>query len=147
MNFRSRSKGTEGGHGVLQIQNLGVSIIFIVHGPQASIVVQHGFLGFHAVILHQLGGNAEPHAILESTDLTLGVGSDLPGHRLGFAGLDIQLALEDMGGAEGTNTRLIALYGGQIISLCRLQKITYFLHIGFILRFLTYSSDAYIIQK
>ena len=147
MNFRSRSKGTEGGHGVLQIQNLGVVVVFIVHCPQVGIVIQHGLLGFYAVILHQLGGNAEPHAILESTDLTLGVGSDLPGHRLGFAGLDIQLALEDMGGAEGTNTRLIALYGGQIISLCRLQKITYFLHNGFLSHFLTYFSDAYIIQK
>ena len=136
MNFRSRSKGTESGHGVLQIQNLGVSIIFIVHCPQAGIVVQHGFLGFHAVILHQLGGNAQPHAIFESTDLALGVGSDLTGHRLGFAGLDIQLVLKNMGSAERANARLIALCGGQIISAGRLQKITYFLNNRFLPLFL-----------
>ena len=73
---------------------------------------------------------------LESTDLALGVGGDLTGHRLGFAGLDIQLVFKNMGSAERANARLIALYGGQIISAGRLQKFTYFLHIGFLPQFL-----------
>ena len=136
MDCRSRSKGTESGYGVLQIQDLGVAIVLIVHRSQTWIVIQHGLLGFHAVILHQLGGNTKPHAILESTNLALGVGGNLTGHRLGFAGLDIQLALKDMDGAEWANTRLIALCGGQIVSAGRLQKITYFLHNRFLPLFL-----------
>ena len=85
---------------------------------------------------NELHLDTQPYVILESADFTLGVGGNLTGHRLGFAGLDIQLALKDMGGAERANTRLIALCGGQIISAGRLQKITYFLHHRFLPLFL-----------
>lgn len=122
----SCGEGAEGGDGVLQVQHLGVGVVLVVHGAQVGVLIQHGLLGLHAVILHQFGSNAQPHAVLEGAYLALRVGGQLLGHRLGLAGLDVQFALEDVCGAERADTGLVALYGGQIVNTGGLQKFIYF---------------------
>ena len=147
MNFRSCSKGAEGGYGVLQIQHLGVAIVLVIHIAQAGVVIQHGLLGFYAVILHQFSGNAQPHAVLESANLALGVGGQLFGHGLGLAGLDIQLALENVGRAEGADAGLVTLHGGQVVWYQQTSEIRILFAYWIPPQFLTYFYDAYIIQK
>lgn len=128
VNLGSCGEGAEGGDCVLQVQHLGVCVVLVVHGAQVGVLIQHGLLGLYAVILNQLGGNAQPHAVFEGADLALGVGGELLGHGLGLASLDVQLALEDVGGAEGADAGLVAFHSGQIVNTGGLQKFTYFFH-------------------
>ena len=128
VNLGSCGEGAEGSDGILQVQNLSIGVVLVIHSTQVGVLIQHGLPGFHTVILHQLGGNAQPHAVLEGGDFTLGVGSQLLGHRLGLSGLDVQLTLKDMSGTKGTNAGLITIHGGQMVNSSGLQKFTYFFH-------------------
>lgn len=101
-----------------------LGVVLVIHAAQVAVVVQHGLLGLHAVVLYQLAGHAQPHAVLEDADLALGVRGQLPGHGFGLAGLDVQLPIEDVGGAEGANAGLIPLHGSQIVGAGGFQKCT-----------------------
>ena len=126
--LRCCGKGAEGGDGVLQIQHLCVGIVFVIHGAEIAVFIQHGLLGFNAVIFHKLCCHTQPHTVLEGAELALGICSKLLGDGLDFAGLDVQLPLENVSGAEGTDAGLIAFHGGKIIDTCGFQKFTYFFH-------------------
>ena len=57
------------------------------------------------------------------------IGSDLLRHVLDVPGLDIELALYDLGGAERTDLGLVPVHGGKEIIACLMQEITDSLHI------------------
>ena len=82
---------------------------------------------------HQLPGNADPGTIVEGADFSFWVGQKLTGSRLDLAGLDVELALKNMGGAEGPDPGLITLDSCQIVNTGLFQKITYAFHKHFLL--------------
>jgi len=139
--FRGSRKGREGSLGVLEVEDLGVAVVLIVHIPQTGVGVQHGLPCFYPVILHQLAGDPHPNAIVESADLRLGIGHQLPGGRLDLAGLDVQLALKNVGCAKGSHPGLIALHGCQVINAGFLQKFTNPFHIVLLLDFIVQKND------
>ena len=112
--FRCRCKRRESGSSVLEIERLGIVVILIIHSPQIGVGIQHGFLSFDPVILYQFTGNANPGTLMESRDFHLGVSHDLLRTGFDLAGLDVQLTIENVGGAKRTDTGLITFHRCQI---------------------------------
>ena len=127
--FGGCCEGGEGSDGVLEVENLGIAVIFIVHSAQVGVGVQHGLLSLDPVIFSQFTGNANPGALMECADFYLGVSQNLLGARFDLTGLDVQLTLENMGGAKGTDSGLITLDGCQIVNTGILQKFAYSFHV------------------
>ena len=121
-------KGTESSSGIFEIEYLGIAIVFVVHMSEIGVGIQHGFLSFKPVIFHKFTGQADPLSAMESTDLRLGICQKLMRGGLDLAGLNVQLAFENMCGAKGTDTGLITFDGGQIIYTSIFQKFTYLFH-------------------
>ncbi len=87
-----------------------------------------------AVVLHRSAADPDPSAVQHGTDLNLGACLHLPIHSLFPAGLKIHSALEQIHGAEGTDSGAVPIYRGQIKGFGFLQEIIYFPH-----RFLLFS--------
>lgn len=100
-NFRGSGKGTECSDGVFKVQNLSVSVVFIIHASQLRISVKHGFFCFVSVILHKLTSNAQPNTVFESADFNLRIYFNLMRNRLYLARLNIQLSFKYMSRSEG----------------------------------------------
>ena len=98
--FRCRAKRRESGNGVAEIKHLSVVIVLIIHTPQIGVSIQHRLLSFDPVILYQFTGNANPCTLMECGNLYLGVSQDLLRAGLGLAGLDVKLAIKNIGGAK-----------------------------------------------
>lgn len=71
-------------------------------------------------------GNAYPFAVSTHTDFHLGIGGVLAGYRLALACHNAELAVNNMGNAEGPDAGLITLYSGNIKDLCFFINFTYF---------------------
>ena len=74
-------------------------------------MLKHVDLRFAAVVADQGTGNADPlvTGLVHGTDFDLAVLLDLLGAVLRLAGLDIELALENVGGTERADARLVAV--------------------------------------
>ena len=118
----------EGSDCILKIEHLGIAVVLVIHTTQIRISIQHGFFGFHPVILDQLARNANPGSLVEGANFGFGVGKELFGSRLDLAGLDIQFTIKNVGGTKGADTGLIVLHGCQIVDTGFFQKITYAFH-------------------
>ena len=124
-------EGADGGLGVLEEIDGGIVVVLVVHGAEARVGIQHGFLHFHTQVLDKGGLDAQPLPSLGvvGADGDLRVRGDLLGDVLHVAGLDIELALDDLGGPERTDLRLVAVCGGKEIDASLVQEISYLLHI------------------
>ena len=120
--FRCGGEGREGCGGIFEVEHLGITVVFVIHLSQAGIGVQHGFPGFHPIILHQFPGNTYPGPGMKRADLRLGIGQEQFGHRLDFPRLDVQFALKNVGSSKGTDPGLIILLGCQIVGSGFFQK-------------------------
>ena len=56
--------------------------------------------------------------------------------------LDIQFALYDFGGSEGTDLRLVTVDSGQEVVACLMQEISYSLHILLVWRLIVLGYDG-----
>ena len=78
LNYNGRAtKGADGRSSVLHIEHLRVAIVLVVHMAEVGIGIEHGFLGFNAVILDELARYANPRTVLECTDLCLRICREL----------------------------------------------------------------------
>ena len=85
--------------------------ICLISVSYTHLCIQHRLTGCSAVILHQLARYAEPLTILKCRELCLRVCMQLLGNILHLSGLDVESALVDVRGAEGTYAWLVALSG------------------------------------
>ena len=121
-------KRGEGGGGLGQSEDLGVAVAGGIHGAEIGVGVEHVLLGSQFWHLHGLGGHTQPALAVEGADLHLGIGQHLPGDVLAPAGLDGELAVLEIHGAEGAHPRLRAVQSGQVVGAAGFQKFIYFLH-------------------
>ena len=93
-------------------------------------MLQHVDLRFAAVVADECSGDADPLVTggIHRADFDLAVLLDLLGAVLGLAGLDIELALENVGGTERANTRLVTVYRCQKVGATFLEKFYDFFH-------------------
>ena len=91
---------------------------------------EHVDLRFAAVVADECSGDADPFVtgLVHGTDFDLAILLDLLGAVLGLAGLDVELAFENVGGAEGAHTRLVTIYGRQKVGAAILEKFFDFFH-------------------
>ena len=124
-------EGADGGLGVLEEIDGGIVVVLVVHGAEARVGIQHGFLHFHTRIFNKGGLDAQPLPSLgvEGADGDLWIGRNLFGDILNVACLNIELALNDLGGAEGTDFRLVSVNCGEEIIPCLVQEIFDLLHV------------------
>ena len=113
---------------VLQVIDSSIAVVLVVHRAKGRISVQHGLLHFHARVLDEGGVDAEPLLPVIGADGHLRIDGDLPGDGLHMAGLDIQFSVDDLGRAEGTNLRSVAVNRGKEIDTCLFQEIANSLH-------------------
>ena len=116
-------EGRDGGGGVAQVQDDGVVIGLVVHGAQRGVLVKHVFLCLDALIGYEFAGYADPLAVLEGANLGLGIGFELLVDVLYLAGLYVQAAFKNLGGAERANVRLVTVDSGQEIGLSVLEEL------------------------
>ena len=117
---------------ILKVKNFGVVVIRGIHGLEARIVFEHVDLRFTAVVTDERTGDTQPLIafLVHGADFDLAVFLDLLGAVLRLASLDVELALENFDGAEGTDTRLVAVDRGEEIGTAFLDKILDFFHYG-----------------
>ena len=77
--LRWRRKGAEGGLRILEVEDLGVAVVGVVHPPKVGVLFQHGDLHLAPVVVKELSGDADPGAVSEGADLRFGVRSELLG--------------------------------------------------------------------
>ena len=92
---------------------------------EVGISIQHGLLCLKTIIFNEFAGQADPLPFVESADLGLGICKKLTRGGFDLAGLNVQLAIEDIGSTEGADTGLITLDCCQIVNTGFFQKITY----------------------
>lgn len=127
---RSRSEAVERGGRILEVERFGVVIVGGVHRLELGVVLQHVDLRFAAVVADECSGDADPFVtgLVHGTDFDLAVLLDLLGAVLGLAGLDVELALENVGGTERADTRLVAVDRRQEIRTAIFEKFYDFFH-------------------
>jgi len=127
---RSGAKAVERSGRVLEVERLGVVVVGGVHRLELGVVLQHVDLRFAAVVADECSGDADPFVtgLVHGTDFDLAVLLDLLGAVLGLAGLDVELALENVGGTERADARLVAVGRREEIRTTCLEKFYDFFH-------------------
>ena len=100
---RGSGEAGEGGGGVFEVQHLGVVILGGIHRLQGGIRIQHVLLGLNPIIPDQGGGYAQPGTVREGADFGLRIGLQLFRDGFDLPGLNIELILEKVDGAEGAD--------------------------------------------
>ena len=121
--FGGGGEGGDGGDGVAAVEDDGVGIVLVVHRAKGGVLVEHILLGFDAVVRDQFTGDADPLGAAAGADFRFGVGQQLLVHILDLAGFDVEFALEDFGGAEGADARLVSLDGSEEIGAALFEEL------------------------
>lgn len=127
---RGSAEGVKRSRRVLEIQGFGVVVVRGVHRLELGVMLEHVHLGFTTVIANECSGNTKPliASLVHGANFDLAVFLDLLGAVLGLAGLNVELALENVGGSERTNARLITVNRCQKICTAFLEKLYDFFH-------------------
>ena len=125
-----RTEAVERGGRVLEVERLGIVIVGGVHRLEFRVVFEHVDLRFAAVVADERPGDTDPLVTggVHRTDFDLAVFLDLLGAILRLAGLDVELALENVGGTERADARLVAVDRRQEIRTACLEKFYDFFH-------------------
>jgi len=94
-------------------------------------VLEHVDLRFAAVVANKRAGDANPGIARRGgrADFDIAVLLDLLGDVLGLACLDVELAFENLNGAEWAHAGLVAIHGRQVIDAALLDEFLYFFHL------------------
>ena len=120
----------DGGLRLGEVEDLDVGVVGTVEGGEVGMGLDHAHDGFVAGVEVGLTGDAHPVVATHGGDLDLGVGLHLVGHVLAVLGHDVELAIIEVDGAEGTHACLVAVHGGQVVDLGLFEEVVYSLHGG-----------------
>ena len=112
----------------LEVQDDAVAVTWGIHASELIVALEHVLAGLYAVVGVELACNTDPLAVFKCADLHLGVYLDLLEERFFLAGLDAELPVIDIDGAERPYSRLVSLDRGDEICACFLKEIIYSLH-------------------
>lgn len=126
MDFRFLIETVEYSGGILQIQNLCMNIVFVIHFSQPRICLQKRILSFRAWVINKLCCDSPPCSLTESTDLTFRICCYLSGNLFVSSCLNVQPVFKNVCCTKWSYPWLITIDCRQIIHTGPFQKFTCF---------------------